>query len=59
MLELAPKIKSVHGEKIAVISEASEIQTHRTVIFENEDYITSNIHKYTLHNFISMFCVCE
>ena len=50
-LELAPKFKSVHGEKIAIISEASEIQTHRTVIFENEDYITSNIHKYTLHNF--------
>ena len=37
MLELAPKIKSVHGEKIAIISEVSEIQTHRTVIFENEE----------------------
>ena len=51
MLELAPKIKSVHDEKIAVISEVSEIHTQKTVKSEDlrEHPTFTNIHYITLY----------
>ena len=39
MLDLAPKIKSVHDEKIAIISEVSEIHTQKTVKSEDLENI--------------------